>query len=157
MKQKLFFSVKKPTNEEKDKLIQMILNDEFDKVSGYIIRNRDAIAIGELAEDEQFLFYINKFKYYQPTEDSISIFLNKEDRIIVDNLGNKVSVDEFWDIIIANQDKLNTEQKLKNASEEEKALFDIDEMDYYRGKDVLKYHPLYGEFYNDNLRFSAIV
>lgn len=157
MKGRFFFSVKKPTQEEKEKLIQLILGDELDKASGLIVKNRDAIAFGELNEGEQFLFYTNKFKYYQPTEESLMSFLNSSDRMIIDNSGNKLSIDDIWELIITNQDKLNNSKKMENASDGAKELFDLDEMEYYSMKHILQYKPLYGEFYNDNLRFSAII
>jgi len=78
------------------------------------------IHIGKSSVGWQFLFNHNNWKYYQPTQESINDFLQREilaGGAFIDEYGEKVSLKDFWDMVESEKDgwdlKSYSQYKLK--------------------------------------------
>lgn len=153
-----FYSIKKLSQNDKDYIKEMINSDKILLAERKLSQNKDIVLFGELVPNEQFVFYNNKFKYYEPTRESIDIFLNDENRNIFNNEGILLTSDDIWKLVDETKDMLNNHIKAEEMDEGEKELELSEEYEYYARKpEIAKYNPEYGEFFNDNLRFNSLL
>lgn len=157
-KVKNFYSVKKLTQNDKDFIKEMIDSDKTMLAERRLIQTKDIILFGELTPNEQFLFYNNKFKYYEPTRESIDCFLKDENRVLFNNEGVLITSDDIWKIVEDTKDLATNHSKAEGMDKIELELEITEENEYYLNKPYLnKYNPELGEFFNDNLRFCSLV
>ena len=152
------YSMKKIDDEIKEKLHKAIDTNNFYELKKHIdVFLGHEIWFGDYVEGDEFKFYLNGLEYYQPTRESIDRFLRDENRFIADSKSSKVyTVEEFWQMVEDCKDGMNTEKRVQNMSEAQKALLEADDwLGFYgcRYKDISQYDIHYNEFHNDGLRF----
>lgn len=113
------------------------------------IKSDMIVHIGKSSYGWEFLFNYNDFKYYQPTRESLSEFIEKNKDNFYNEYNEKVDINEFWKLVDSKVGKMNNERYYQEP--ENRYL-------YYREEskeNISKYNPKYSEFYNDGLRFST--
>ena len=113
------------------------------------IKSDMIVHIGKSSYGWEFLFNYNDFKYYQPTRESLSEFIEKNKDNFYNEYNEKVDVNEFWKLVDSKVGKMNNERYYQEP--ENRYLYYSEHV-----KDnILKYNPKFSEFYNDGLRFST--
>ena len=154
-----FYSYRKLTEGEKNELWKAIennlINDLCQKANSL---NDERVCFGELAKNQHFMFYHNKFKFYSPTRESINEFLSDPNRIIIDSQNKVYTPEEIWKIVSDNEAKMNTQKLIEStASEFEISSYLADEATILLAKPIAQYRPRFCEFYNDGLRFYSMI
>jgi len=152
------FSMKKIDDKTKEKLHKAIDNNNFYEISKLTdVLLGQEIWFGDYFEGDEFKFYLNGFRHYQPTRESIDKFLRDENRIITDGKSSKIySPEEIWQMVDDSKGGKTIEDVVKEMSESQQALIDAEEWIRPHGlsyEDIAKYKPRYNEFHNDGLRF----
>lgn len=85
------FSMKKIDDKTKEKLHKAIDDNNFYEISKLTdVLLGQEIWFGDYFEGDEFKFYLNGFRHYQPTRESIDKFLRDENRIITDGKSSKI-------------------------------------------------------------------
>lgn len=110
------------------------------------------IHIGKSSMGWQFLFDPNHLKYYQPNRESVNQFLTQENYSIVDEIGEEMSVEEFWQLVDSKKDKISCAEYYRDHMDE------LASVQYYMRPDLecAKYDRGLSDFITeDGLRFST--
>lgn len=146
-----YYAIRKLPRSIKGKINEMIENDLYDEAMSLFNENYEKIHIGKQSYGWKFLFNYNHFKFYDLNRDSIDLLLRNEDITLYNEYGEKVDIDEFWEMVDKNQDKLDNMKYYDTL--ENKSFILLDETIPY---DLIgKYNVEGYEFYSDNLRFSS--
>lgn len=143
-----YYACRKLSDSNKKTTIKLLKEEKYDELVEFINENCSKIHIGKQSCGWQFIFNYNNFKYYDLNRKSINEFLSKNE--IVDEYGNKISIEDFWFMVDSNSHKVNnhkyyeTEPMLPFMILDEEIPFELKE-----------YNVELGEFYSDDLRFSS--
>lgn len=146
-----YYAVKKLPNSIKGKICDLIENDLYEEANELFETNYEKIHIGKQSCGWKFLFNYNHFKYYDLTKESINNFLRNEEIIFFDEYGRVINVDNFWEMVENNKNKLDNMEYYSKSESLPFMLFE--ESIPYDLKD--KYDVEGYEFYSDGLRFSS--
>jgi len=146
-----YYAVRKLPNSIKGKICDLIENDLYDEANELFETNYEKVHIGKQSYGWKFLFNYNHFKYYDLNRKSIDKFLRNEDIILYNEYGEVINVDDFWEIVEKNKNKLDNMEYYKNN--ENLSFILMEEIVPYDLKG--KYNVEGYEFYSDNLRFST--
>lgn len=147
-----YYVYKKISNDKKEELIQKLQDDKYEEVVSEVQSLSPKIHIGKQSYGWQFIFNANRFRYYQPNKEDIDKFLRDENMVFVDEYDKVVSVDDFWEMVDKNKEKMNNEEYYTKSKDEREWIY------WHRDKydEILQpYKPNFFEFYSDNLRFST--
>ena len=146
-----YYAVKKLPNSIKGKICDLIENDLYEEANELFNTNYEKIHIGKQSCGWKFLFNYNHFKYYDLTKESINNFLRNDEIIFFDEYGRVINVDNFWEMVENNKNKLDNMEYYSKSESLPFMLFE--ESIPYDLKD--KYDVEGYEFYSDGLRFSS--
>lgn len=146
-----YYAVKKLPNSIKGKICDLIENDLYEEANELFETNYEKIHIGKQSCGWKFLFNYNHFKYYDLTKESINNFLRNDEIIFFDEYGRVINVDNFWEMVENNKNKLDNMEYYSKSESLPFMLFE--ESIPYDLKD--KYDVEGYEFYSDGLRFSS--
>ena len=146
-----YYAVKKLPNSIKGKICDLIENDLYEEANELFNTNYEKIHIGKQSCGWKFLFNYNHFKYYDLTKESINNFLRNDEIIFFDEYGRIINVDNFWEMVENNKNKLDNMEFYSKSESLPFMLFE--ESIPYDLKD--KYDVEGYEFYSDGLRFSS--
>lgn len=146
-----YYAVKKLPNSIKGKICDLIENDLYEEANELFEINYEKIHIGKQSCGWKFLFNYNHFKYYDLTKESINNFLRNDEIIFFDEYGRVVNIDNFWEMVENNKNKLDNMEYYSKSESLPFMLFE--ESIPYDLKD--KYDVEGYEFYSDGLRFSS--
>lgn len=146
-----YYAVKKLPNSIKGKICDLIENDLYEEANELFNTNYEKIHIGKQSCGWKFLFNYNHFKYYDLTKESINNFLRNDEIIFFDEYGKVINVDNFWEMVENNKNKLDNMEYYSKSESLPFMLFE--ESIPYDLKD--KYDVEGYEFYSDGLRFSS--
>lgn len=146
-----YYAVKKLPNSIKGKICDLIENDLYEEANELFNTNYEKIHIGKQSCGWKFLFNYNHFKYYDLTKESINNFLRNDEIIFFDEYGRVIDVDNFWEMVENNKNKLDNMEYYSKSESLPFMLFE--ESIPYDLKD--KYDVEGYEFYSDGLRFSS--
>ena len=146
-----YYAIRKLPRSIKGKLCELLENDLYDEAKSLFNDNYEKIHIGKNSSGWKFLFNYNNFKYYDLNKESIDKFLRKEDIILCNEYKENINIDEFWDLVESNKDKLDNKEFYKDSDNLPFIL--MAEHVPHELKD--KYDVECYEFYSDGLRFSS--
>lgn len=146
-----YYAIRKLPNSIKGKLCELFKNDLYDEAMSLFNDNYEKIHIGKQSYGWKFLFNYNNFKYYDLNRDSIDLFLRNNDILLYNEYNEPIDIDEFWEMVNKNNDKLDNKKYYANSPNISFILFE--EMIPDNLKD--KYDVECYEFYSDELRFSS--
>ena len=146
-----YYAVKKLPNSIKGKICDLIENDLYEEANELFNTNYEKIHIGKQSCGWKFLLNYNHFKYYDLTKESINNFLRNDEIIFFDEYGRVIDVDNFWEMVENNKNKLDNMEYYSKSESLPFMLFE--ESIPYDLKD--KYDVEGYEFYSDGLRFSS--
>lgn len=146
-----YYAVKKLPNSIKGKICDLIENDLYEEANELFNTNYEKIHIGKQSCGWKFLFNYNHFKYYDLTKESINNFLRNDEIIFFDEYGRIINVDNFWEMVENNKNKLDNMEFYSKS--ESLPFILLEESIPYDLKD--KYDVEGYEFYSDGLRFSS--
>ena len=141
-----YYAVKTMSAEDKDLAKELIDNDHYDILIDLINEKYSRIHIGKASYGWKFLFNYNMGKYYDATKRDLRDFLSKHD--IIDEYGDKVSLEAFWEIVGNHEDGMDNEEYFSRQGQ------DFVFYEYNIPTYLLKFNPSFHEFYSDGLRFS---
>lgn len=151
-----FYLRKKIITEEKNTLIDMINNDQFDKAASYLTELTDSIHIGKRSAGWKFRFECHNFKYFNPSKRSFIEWLDSG--VIVDEYNRTYTTEEFFK---DNESFIND----KDGYDLKKYYTEGRETDYFktsRDRQLAHFKKScpnidineYAEFYMDGMRFT---
>lgn len=148
-----YYAVQKISDEVKNDICEKIKNDKYSEAESVFNDNYKKIHIGKSSYGWKFLFNYNHFNYYDLTRESIDKFLRQGNTMLFDEYGEKINIDDFWDMVDSKSNGLGNKEYYENK--ENLDLF-ISESERYINEDILgKYDIDSCEFYSDDLRFSV--
>lgn len=92
----------KLSESEKERLKRLIDEDNISELK-YSLPEYE-IHIGKSSGGWQFLFNHNNNEYYERTRESIDSFIRDEDHIFMDEYGDLMDPDEFWEKVDSKKD-----------------------------------------------------
>lgn len=143
-----YYVVRKLTEDDKKQAEILLKNGSYEELKDFLHEKTDRVHIAKHSFGWKVIFNWNEKEYYDLTRESIDDFLRKNE--IENEYHRKVSVEEFWEMVDKNQDKLDIEAYYKENPND--WSFYWDRISY--GK-LADYNPQHGEFYSDGLRFST--
>ena len=146
-----YYAIRKLPKSIKGKICDLLENDLYDEAKSLFDYNYEKIHIGKQSYGWKFLFNYNNFKYYNLNKESIDKFLKNEDIQLCNEYNDKIEVNEFWDMVESNREKMDNRTYYKDSVNLPFIL--MAEHVPYELKD--KYDVECYEFYSDGLRFSS--
>lgn len=148
-----FYLQKRITQADKDQLIDLINNDKWNESRELLNELTEYIHIGKRAAGWKFKWNAHKFKYFEPSKESLCEWLKSG--IILDEYGNEYSFEEFWK---ENESFINDHTGYdlnKWYLEGHDRWFNIDYSQFMKPYEQYNLNiNKYGEFYIDDLRFT---
>lgn len=146
-----YYAVRKLPRSIKGKICEMIENDQYEEAENLFKSNYEKVHIGKQSYGWKFLFNYNHFKHYELNKKSIDSFLRSGDITLYNEYDEVINVDDFWEMVERNKDKLDNMEYYKDNENlcfilvEESVPIDL----------MHKYKVECFEFYSDGLRFST--
>lgn len=147
-----YYAVRIMDENDKETAKKMIDNDEYEDLKDLIETKYKKVHIGKSSYGWKFLFNWNKGKFYEPIKSSINDFLMRHR--IVDEYGQEIALEAFWDMVEMKQDGMDNEKYYEECEKGKRDIILCGEM-YFDDK-IKKYNPKFYEFYSDGLRFSSV-
>lgn len=94
-----YYRCKKITQKDKDEVIKLINNDDFDLAQEKLSNIKNKVHICKSSCGWQICFDHNNGIYYTPCRENLDKFLREHDTYIEDEYGEKMTVDEFWEFV----------------------------------------------------------
>lgn len=147
-----YYAVMTLNNNDKETAIKLIENDEYEELKDLLDKKYGKVHIGKSSCGWKFLFNWNKGKYYDPLKTSINDFLERHR--VVDEYGEEIALEAFWDMVESKQDGMDNEGYYEKYENEHNCKIGFGET--YYNPQLKQYNPKFYEFYSDGLRFSTV-
>ena len=147
-----YYAVMSLNDDDKETAKILIENDNYEELKDLLNEKCSKVHIGKSSYGWKFLFNWNKGKYYDPLKTSINDFLERHR--VVDEYGEEIALEAFWDMVESKQDGMDNEEYYKKYEEENNCRIGVGES-YYNSQ-LAQYNPKFYEFYSDGLRFSTV-
>ena len=148
-----YYAVKKVSDENKKRIIELLMDDKYDEFESLYKDEIQKVHIGKSSCGWKFLFNYNGFKYYDLNRDSINEFLTRDDVKLYDEYGSEVSVDKFWEMVDLKSNGIDNKEYYQRYHDSYPFLM----LEEVQSTDLKDYDVECYEFYSDGLRFSSIV
>lgn len=142
-----YYVVKKVTEEQKEKVISLIKENNFEIAKDELneLIKETKIHIGKSSYGWKFVFNHNNKKYYELNRKSIIDFINQDDIRIEDEYGKEIYLADFWKMVREKENGLDNEQYYTKYCIEP---FTVNSSEFE------EYSPSYNQFYSDGLLFE---
>lgn len=151
------YYLKKKVTEDDKRIINNLLYrgdyDVWDQIRNYCDNQDNEIHLGKNSWGWKFLFDLNDKKYYSDTKASIDEWLSNPEYEIFNEYGEKLSKDEFWNMVLSTMDDDHIDNKEYHTNPKyDKVCPDWSILERLFG--YSKAEGNYGDYYNDGLRFA---
>lgn len=152
-----------PTEDDVQKINELTSKKMFEVLQEYVYQMNEQIHIGKRSGGWQFCFNHHKAKYFDPSnKENLIQWLQEPGYEIVDEYGDKLSFDEFWNMVTGwNADPNNNwddEAYYKWENKENGLNLYHMESDYSTKDEIERLfgiRPKYHDFFLDGLRYST--